>query len=220
MTARVRKYVRQHHVALLALVIAMSGTAWALEANTIRSRHIVNGHVRAIDVDPDQVQLRVGEECPSGQSIRVVHVDGGVECETDDVGEVGDAGIPAGAVSFFNLAVCPSGWSELTTARGRYLVGLPSGGTPNTTVGTALSNGENRAVGQHNHTVSDPGHHHSIAYPVGLSDADYFAFDLANYLGVEYSQTSHTTTGISIGYTGSVSGTNAPYLQLLVCQKD
>ena len=57
------------------------------------------------------------------------------------------AGVPSGAVSFFNLDTCPTGWTALTEAQGRYLVGLPSGGTRAATVGTALSNTENRAVG-------------------------------------------------------------------------
>ena len=56
------------------------------------------------------------------------------------------SGTPSGAIMFFNLASCPSGWTELTAARGRYLVGLTSGGTLAGTAGTALTNLENRAV--------------------------------------------------------------------------
>jgi hypothetical protein len=52
---------------------------------------------------------------------------------TGATGATGPAGpadlIPAGAVMFFNLAACPAGWADLTAAQGRYLVGLPSGGT-------------------------------------------------------------------------------------------
>src|SRR3989344_434292 len=71
--------------------------------------------------------------------------------------------VSSGAVMFFNLSSCPSGWTEFTDARGRYLVGLPSGGTLGDTTGTALTNLENRAVGQHGHPVSDSGHTHTIA---------------------------------------------------------
>jgi len=53
--------------------------------------------------------------------------------------ELGGGAIPSGAVIFFNLASCPQGWRELTSARGRYIVGLPAGGTLGATVGTALS---------------------------------------------------------------------------------
>ena len=75
---------------------------------------------------------------------------GKILCGTDATGS-GSADIPTGAVMAFNLASCPSGWTELTSARGRYIVGLPSGGTLAGTAGTALSNQENRPVGQHNH---------------------------------------------------------------------
>jgi len=61
--------------------------------------------------------------------------------------------VPSGAVMFFNLAACPTGWSDATAARGRYLVGLPANGTIAGSVGTALSDQENRPVGQHTHTT-------------------------------------------------------------------
>ncbi|HYN37231.1 MAG TPA: hypothetical protein VEV82_09695 [Actinomycetota bacterium] len=222
MLAKLRSHLTYANVmATIALFMAIGGgVAWAaLAMNSVKSRHIVDGHVRGIDVDSSQVQLRVGGQCPEGQAIRVINVEGGVICEVDDVG-ASDPGIPAGAVSFFNLSACPSGWTELTAAQGRYLVGLPSGGTLSATVGTALTNGENRAVGQHNHGVYDPGHTHSFGWPVGLTDADYAAWDLANPLGFETRLTGLSQTGIRINNAGSVSGTNAPYLQLLVCQKN
>lgn len=59
--------------------------------------------------------------------------------------------IPTGAVVFFNLAACPSGWTEHTEARGRAIVGVPAGGSLNATaVNPALSNLENRP---HSHQV-------------------------------------------------------------------
>ena len=131
--------------------------------------------------------------------------------------ELGGAGVPAGFVGFFNLSVCPTGWSELTAAKGRYLVGLPSGGTLAGTKGTALSNLEDRPVGQHNHTVNDPGHGHS--YHKSVVGGGSF---ISGALDTSAANVDTTTnpTGISINNSGIVSGTNAHYLQLLVCQKD
>ncbi|GBE19574.1 hypothetical protein BMS3Abin17_00298 [archaeon BMS3Abin17] len=89
---------------------------------------------------------------------------------------------------FFNLASCPSGWSELTSARGRYLVGLNSGGSLAATQGTALTDQEDRSGTK------------------GLSNPEEV----------------HGATGAPV-YTmmrKTVAGTNAPYMQLLVCQKD
>ena len=63
------------------------------------------------------------------------------------------AEVPQGAVMTFNLASCPSGWSEVTDAQGRALVGLPSGGTLGGIVGTDLTNLEDRT---HYHYVNTP----------------------------------------------------------------
>jgi len=129
--------------------------------------------------------------------------------------------VPAGTVAFFNLAACPSGWSEVTAARGRYLVGLPAGGALAATQGTALSNLQNRAVGQHNHTVNDPGHSHSTSTSIGEADTASNAMDVAqgSVPGSSLVGVLPATTGISLSPAGSVAGTNAPYIQLLVCQK-
>jgi hypothetical protein len=43
-------------------------------------------------VDTGTIQQRVADTCPAGSSIRVIHADGTVECETDDVGSGGGGG--------------------------------------------------------------------------------------------------------------------------------
>ncbi len=180
--------------------------------------------------------------------------------------QLSDKGVPAGAVMTFDLAVCPSGWSELTTARGRYLVGKPSGGTLAGTTGTILTNLENRAVGQHNHGASsgnqsanhthshnhasvtsggDSGHGHTLASGdlisgggsnTGLAYGNKVGSGTGNLI-IGSPTTAHTHTvnlpsqvsggvsanhshAITINNSGSVVGTNAPYIQLLVCKKN
>jgi hypothetical protein len=146
--------------------------------------------------------------------------------------------VPSGAVMFFNLETCPSGWHELQEAQGRYLVGLTDGGTLSATVGTALSDSEDRPVGLHTHGINDPGHSHSIYDPghthgmgeVAVSGSAHGDLNGApNWLSLYTRSTYRSTTGISINSStsrvtvqdaGTVSGTNAPYLQLLVCEKD
>jgi hypothetical protein len=61
------------------------------------------------------------------------------------------AEVPSGAVMFFNLPACPSGWSELVAAQGRAIVGLPTGGTLAGAVGDGQSDLEDRS---HSHDVS------------------------------------------------------------------
>jgi hypothetical protein len=83
------------------------------------------------------------------------------------------AAVPPGAVMMFDLDACPPGWSALDSARGRAIVGVPSGGTRGATVGTALADAENRS---HTHSVDpaacttsvDGGHTH-VVDPVGIN---------------------------------------------------
>ncbi len=149
---------------------------------------------------------------------------------TGPTGPQGSAGVePSGAVVFFNLSTCPAGWSELTAARGRYVVGLPASGTIAGVAGTALTDLENRPTGLHNHAVIDPGHGHlypmNWGYAATPSDLTkprrpLFDFKPADAIGrPDVPDEDAAFTGIIIGNAGSVGGTNAPYIQLLACQK-
>ncbi len=128
------------------------------------------------------------------------------------------ANVPTGAVMHFNLSSCPSGWSSLVAAEGRYMVGLPSGGSLGASVGNALTNLENREVGRHTHVVNDPGHAHGIEQIVGTGGVNWGIS--RNPSGTTFNDSSTESTGIVLSNTGDINGTNAPYLQLLVCEKD
>jgi hypothetical protein len=121
--------------------------------------------------------------------------------------------IPSGAVMFFNLSSCPSGWTALSSAQGRYLIGLPASGTLEATVGTALTDSEDRPTGRH-------AHYGSMYYPT--SDADLGKIVPGDPVPEGFTETvpgsSHAK---EIGTISEPSiGTNAPYVQLLVCVKD
>lgn len=160
-----------------------------------------------------------------GQKLSVV---GTIESTTggfkfpDGTTQASAGSIPSGAVMFFNLAACPTGWTELTSARGRYVVGTPNGGTNGGTDGTALTNLEDRPVGQHSHTITDPGHSHNLTVSNGgCCNGAEIAVTQENNNGTQTfaSKAQTRTTGITINNAGSVAGTNAPYIQLLICQK-
>lgn len=57
----------------------------------------------------------------------------------------------SGAVMHFALPQCPPGWSELTDARGRTIIGLPENGTLSGVSGVPMSD---LATRQHNHMVT------------------------------------------------------------------
>jgi hypothetical protein len=157
---------------------------------------------------------------------------------------------PPDIVTYATTGGCPSGWSEYTAGRGRYVVGLPLSGTNAATVGTALTNLENRPVGQHSHAITDPGHNHTQnAHGHGVSDPGH-AHTVPNLVnenvllgsvgGVAATRPSGTSAvgtaapgltaanatatnqaispGVTIDNAGSVLGTNAPYLQLVICR--
>ncbi|MEE4271728.1 MAG: hypothetical protein V2I67_08640 [Thermoanaerobaculales bacterium] len=90
--------------------------------------------------------------------------------------------MPPGAITFFALPQCPPGWTEYIGARGRAVVGVPSGGTVEGTLGVPLSNLEER---QHQHVYSDSGftdaggvHQHSWAtIQTAGSDVQWSSYD-------------------------------------------
>ena len=127
-------------------------------------------------------------------------------------------GVPVNAILFTTSTSCPSGYVEYTTLRGRYAVGLPLNGTSAGTAGTALTNRENRAVGQHNHTLTDPGHDHEARIRGSGSSTTVAESASASAVG-NNTIVASATTGITLAQTGGVAGTPAPYVQLRACQK-
>ncbi len=114
--------------------------------------------------------------------------------------------VPTGAVVFMDGA-CASGYSEFTTARGRYIVGMPNGGTLDGTVGSALTNLQNPT-----HTHSVP----ALSVPALSIPALTFAgvhFQTTTAGGTTSSDGAHThgfsgTTDISPSFAGTQAGSD------------
>ena len=113
--------------------------------------------------------------------------------------------VPQNTVVHFNLQQCPNGWGDVEAARGRYIVGLRSDGQLAFTVGEALSNGENRATGEHTHLITGP------IYPFLASGTG-----VATGPGYTTGGVVSRTNGVEGGAKG---GTNAPYIQFVTCVK-
>lgn len=128
-------------------------------------------------------------------------------------------GVPSGSVFYTIKNSVPAGYTEYTAARGRYIVALVAGGTNLGTVGTALSNVQNRAVGQHSHGITDPQHYHGILYRE--ENGGGVAVSMTTIGGTFYTWNSNVaSTGITVNNEGSVAGTNAPYIQMMCIKKD
>ena len=151
------------------------------------------------------------------------NVTGNVSLFTNDMGYV-TVSVPSGFVGFFNLTACPSGWTALSAAAGRVIVGRAANESIGSTIGTPLASLEDRT-----HTHTGPSHTHTFS--ATSSTGPTFMGkerDDCNYYGCGQVPTdthTHTVSG-----TTSASGTNAtgtastsqviPYIQYLVCLKN
>jgi hypothetical protein len=157
---------------------------------------------------------------------------------------------PTGEVASFDLANCPAGWSEMTEARGRAIVGRPTNGTLRGTVGEALGDLEDRAHahvvplnvtntslgGQHSHLMVPPETESSAssreASNVGVSlltDANRYIIGSRQHSHTAFPDSfadqltgEHTHDVVLPETQTTVARTSAviPYLQLLSCRKD
>lgn len=120
---------------------------------------------------------------------------------------VSKVSFPQGAIVAFNSTVCPSGWGVMEAAKGRYIVGLNAPNNILATVGTALSDRENRPTGNHTHNLRAKQRVRQNYTPGGGGDVDW------------YDHTYTTTNPNPQSGMNFVDGTNAPYIQLLICEK-
>lgn len=115
--------------------------------------------------------------------------------------------VPSGSI-VFTAGSCAAGWTDVTaTYQGYYFVV----GTPGTTVGTRLSAGENRAIGQHTHTATT-----TYSWGIGYGGAGTsVVYSESQSSSADFNGPASTT----VANAGAVAGTNAPYVQLRACQK-
>lgn len=112
-----------------------------------------------------------------------------------------------GSVVAFSLSECPAGWRVFEEGQGRYIVGLTVGGNLKAIVGSALKDVENRPVGQHFHQYNR----------FNLGGSAKSREDAIAWGGVGSAMRIRSPESVSSA--GEVEGTNAPYVQLLLCEK-
>lgn len=119
---------------------------------------------------------------------------------------------PSGLMTFYLLPSCPSGWEEVTTAKGRYLVGLPSNGAAGASFGgPSLQPGEVRT---HTHQMSGDINlpDKSIVGASGCCAGGYAKSGNSSFTG----QTQVDTQGGATPYDSAVQ---APYYTATLCRK-
>ena len=114
-----------------------------------------------------------------------------------------DVAIPVGLIMMIASGSCPTGWTEYTATRGRALVGVPSGGTVGGTVGTALTNLQDKT-----HTHTNPVHSHAINR------------NIAKTGGLAWRTPANTDNNTGVASGTSAASASLPYIQLRFCQKD
>lgn len=133
---------------------------------------------------------------------------------------VGGITLAADLVTFSTAGTCPTGWTEYTAARGRLVVGLPSGGTSAGTVGTALTNLQDKThthtTASHTHTVaSTASHTHgagsyasaSHTHGIGAGD-DFTGLTTGDIVGPIMSRSEHAHGGVTGSAAPSLAGTS------------
>jgi hypothetical protein len=113
-------------------------------------------------------------------------------------------GVPTNIVTFFGSQNCPTAWKPSATGSGRFLVGLPDGGTPNESFGSSTPLKAPRDRIAHNHAFTGSVDI-STAQPVALAKGSS---------GTSYGR--HDTYGYS-GTKGS-GDLDLPYLTSAICQ--
>jgi len=122
---------------------------------------------------------------------------------------VNRASVPRGMVMYFNLNQCPTGWGIISGAQGRYMVGMPASGLLGGTTGQAMADLSARTSGVHTHQMHIGETVGVAAYISGTATSVYPA--IAGALPAPVSMTI-SNSGKDV--------TPAPYIQLLVCQKN
>ena len=146
--------------------------------------------------------------------------------------------VPTGAIVMIDgtLTSCPSGYTEVTAARGFHLVAVPSGGTLAGTVGSAMTNQQNlsvtptftgSALASHSHVA--PVKFTTVTGKItddygtdGVSRTEDWTLGGGAAGGTDtgWSITSSTSAGTPPGTVSAVTGGGlAPYFQVMLCRK-
>lgn len=165
--------------------------------------------------------------CSSGTAGRLSYVSGNLYvCNGTAWTTVGGGGasIPTGTVAAFNLASCPSGWSEVTDARGRMLIGVGTLGAATYTLGGTGGYAYVTLT-----TTEMPSHNHTATTTITRSNSNYDVVGHTGIFGMGQAVANEgsgavTTLTLTAATTVNNNGSGAahenrpPYLGMLFCE--
>ncbi|WP_041316502.1 hypothetical protein [Hyphomicrobium nitrativorans] len=138
---------------------------------------------------------------------------------------VGGGGVPSGAVMAFDATACPSGWTEYTPARGRFLRGIDNG-AGNDPAGTrAPGHTQADELTNHNHTATAANagaHAHTLVHgnfgTLGSGTGGAMMSSNQGGMGGGTNTTGDHTHTITVANTGGAE-TRPKNVAVLFCRK-
>jgi hypothetical protein len=209
-----------------------AATAGTVQCTVTQTVALAGGHfqiplpdtcTQAVQARPDLwIQVTVGGESLGRTKLGAVPYAVEAASASNAVGQLGTQVVPSGAVMAFDLAACPAGWTALADAQGRVIVGTTTGVALKARVGADQVTLTAAQMPTHTHTVSDPGHAHSVANTV-----DYGLPPVFNTMGNQGVGRTTITSGSSpTGISLQNAGSSMPFdnrqasLALLYCKKN
>lgn len=111
--------------------LSTGGTTWGyLGSSASYLPTLTGGRVSATNISSTYVQLSSATtvlSCNAGATGTMRYTSGTMQvCDGSSWGNIG-IGVPTGTIAAFEAGSCPTGWSEYTPARGRFLRGIDNG---------------------------------------------------------------------------------------------
>ncbi len=148
--------------------LTTTGTTWGYLGST--ASYIPTLNTSAISATAVQISSNTAVTCGAGNAgtLRYNNSNTALELCTGSGWQMMGVGIPAGTISAFASTTCPTGWSEYTPARGRFLRGIDNGAGNDPQGTRAPGNVQSDANRSHSHTgVANSAGAHTHQYDTG-----------------------------------------------------
>ncbi|MFD0986115.1 tail fiber domain-containing protein [Methyloligella solikamskensis] len=120
-----------------------------ISATSVRSRHISSSYVQLTSATTTPT-------CNAGATGTMRYTSGTMQvCDGSAWGNIG-IGVPTGTIAAFARSSCPTGWSEYTPSRGRFLRGIDNGAGNDPDGTRAAGDTQGDELRSHLHSVDPP----------------------------------------------------------------